>query len=118
MNRLKLLAAALAASLILASSGQALVAKASSSSSENPRVLEVVNPTNLPRKYIGTVVEVALTIDAEGRAHHVTVLSDSDRALVRSLEEAVAQWRFAPAQKDGTAVTQRVILPIELVVKS
>lgn len=79
-----------------------------------PAPRTVVAPTALPRRYVNETVRVALTIDEQGRAHHVRLAAGRDEALARELLPAVAQWQFKPAMKNGRAVAVDVILPVEL----
>ncbi len=81
---------------------------------EKPALTKVVNPTKLPRSFMGETVMLNFTVDAQGRAHDINVMWQSDSALRRSLIEAVSQWEFTPARKDGLAVPTRVSLPVEL----
>ena len=88
--------------------------KVAAPSLEKPALTKVVNPTNLPRSFMGETVMLNFTVDAQGRAHDINVMWQSDPALRRSLIEAVSQWQFTPARKDGRAVATRVTLPVEL----
>ena len=88
--------------------------KAAASSIEKPALTKVVNPTNLPRSFMDKTVTLNFTVDAQGRAHNIKVMSQADSGLHRSLVDAVSQWQFTPARKDGQAVPARVTLPLEL----
>ena len=88
--------------------------KAAAPALEKPALTKVVNPTNLPRSFMGETVMLNFTVDAQGRAHDINVMWQSDPALHRSLIEAVSQWQFTPARKDGQAVSTRVSLPLQL----
>jgi len=79
-----------------------------------PVPAKVVAPTDLPRRYEGATVRLSLTIDAAGVPHDIKVVSTRDNALTRSLVTAVSQWRFTPARRNGTPVSTKVELPIEL----
>ncbi len=79
-----------------------------------PQPYTVVNPEALPRRFAGTTVKLAFTIDEHGQPHDITVVKPTDRDLARSLVPALAQWRFTPAQENGVAVAKRVILPLTL----
>lgn len=82
---------------------------------EAPRPLVVTAPTQISRIHDGAVVQVAFTVDAEGRARDVQVRRPLDASLARRIEAAAADWKFTPAQKAGAAVSQRVVLPLRLV---
>lgn len=81
---------------------------------EAPVPTSIVQPTDLPSSFMGKVVEVALTVDADGQAQDVKVLRATDKYLRRSLKAAVSQWKFTPARKNGVPVSSKVILPLEL----
>lgn len=80
-----------------------------------PVPARIVHPTDLPNSAKGATVMLSLTIDAAGQPHDIRIVSRGDRELTKSLVSAVSQWQFTPARKDGTAVTVKVLLPIELV---
>ena len=88
--------------------------KAAAPSIEKPALTKVVNPTNLPRSFMDKTVTLNFTVDAQGRAHDINVMWQADSALRRSLVEAVSQWEFTPARKDGQPVSTRVSLPVQL----
>lgn len=81
---------------------------------EAPVPTSIVQPTDLPSSFMGKVVEVALTVGADGQAQDVKVLRATDKYLRRSLTAAVSQWKFTPARKNGVPVSSKVILPLEL----
>ena len=72
-------------------------------------------PVALPERNIGSTVTVAMTVDQNGRPHHVRVMSASDPADYQRLVAAVSQWQFAPARRNGVAVSSYVELPLEVV---
>lgn len=78
-----------------------------------PLPAKVVDPTDLPARCIGTIVNVALTVDASGQPRDITLASD-DAELASRLVPVVAQWRFTPALKDGVPVAKRIVLPLAL----
>ena len=53
-------------------------------------------------------------MDAAGEPRNISVDSPHDPKLAQAVMKAVAQWRFAPARKDGLPITTRVVLPIRL----
>ena len=81
---------------------------------EKPALTKAVNPANLPRRHMGETVTLNFTVDAQGRTHDINVMWQGDAMLRRSLVEAVSQWQFTPARKDGQPVSTRVTLPLEL----
>ena len=79
-----------------------------------PTPTKVVGPTDLSSRYCGAVVTLRLTVEATGEPRDISVDSPRDPQLVRAMMKAVAQWRFAPARKDGLPIATKVVLPIRL----
>ena len=90
------------------------LAHASTSRIDPPVPTKVVGPTDLPNRYYGALVTLRLTVDAAGEPRNISVDSPHDPKLAQAVMKAVAQWRFAPARKDGLPITPRVVLPIRL----
>lgn len=81
---------------------------------EAPVVAKIVSPTGLSRRHEGAIVSVKMTIDENGQPSDIRVRAD-DPSLVRSLKAAVSGWRFVPAKSNGTPVSAKVVVPVELV---
>jgi protein TonB len=80
-----------------------------------PRVIKQVNPhypTGRGVRAVGSVI-IALVVSSKGLPKDPRVIKGLDKDLDESAVEAVREWRFAPAQKDGTPVAVRVSLQIE-----
>jgi len=60
----------------------------------------------------GDEVVVAFTIDREGITRDIEVVRTSNQDLNGSATEAVAAWRFVPAQHRGEPVNVRMQVPI------
>jgi TonB family protein len=80
-----------------------------------PRVTRQVNP-----QYSGTrgvrivgTVTIGLVVTSRGLPQDPHVLKSLDKDIDASAVEAVKQWRFDPAKKDGKAVAVRIALEIE-----
>jgi TonB family protein len=68
------------------------------------RKVDPAYPTQLMRQNVhGTVILYAV-IHADGSVGNVRVLSGADQRLDRFAMEAVSQWKFDPATKNGTPV--------------
>jgi TonB family protein len=80
---------------------------------EAPVVAKVVSPTGLSSSLKGSTVTLTMTIDDKGQPSDIRV-SGNDAKLTRSMVSAVSQWQFAPAKKNGIAVSSRIVLPVEL----
>lgn len=81
---------------------------------ELPQPVKITAPSQVSRIHEGSVVEVALTVDTQGRAQQVRVARPSDATLERKIRTAAAHWEFSPARKGGRAVPVRVVLPLRL----
>jgi len=67
----------------------------------------------LRRGETGTVL-IRVTVDASGTPVELSVEQRSgSRELDRAALDAVRGWRFQPAQRDGQAITESVVVPIE-----
>jgi|SRR5580698_2202019 protein TonB len=79
-----------------------------------PRVTKQVAPrqsTVRGVRVVGTVT-VALIVSSKGLPKNVHVVKGIDKEIDQCTVEAVEQWRFDPAQKDGKPVAVRVSLDI------
>lgn len=61
-------------------------------------------------------VVVGFTISATGEVLNPVVVSSTDRLLEYPTLAAVRKWRFAPAMKDGVAVSQKAVLPVSFMI--
>jgi TonB family protein len=80
-----------------------------------PRVTKQVNPhysTNRGVRAVGSVI-IALVVSSKGIPRDPRVVKGIEKDLDQSAIEAVKEWRFAPAQKDGKAIAVRVSVQIE-----
>ena len=67
----------------------------------------------LRRGESGTVL-VRVEVDTNGAPAGVALVQRSgSRELDRAAMEAVRNWRFMPAQRDGQAVAASLVIPIE-----
>jgi len=58
------------------------------------------------------IVEVTFVVTPEGTPTEIAIKSATDAELVQPVKDAVAQWKFAPARLNGTAVSRKVLLPV------
>ena len=81
-----------------------------------PRVIpsSVVNPTGLPRNFVGAVIDVEFSLDKKGQPCNINVLRVDNRELEQQLLKAFRQWRFEPGTNDPAANAKRFILPIQI----
>jgi len=82
-----------------------------------PVPVSVVVPT-VESGYAGATVEIEFTVDATGLPTALKVKSSPDAALGEVVVDAVKQWRFTPAKRDGLPVATRVVLPVRILDES
>jgi protein TonB len=71
-------------------------------------------PARALRRGDSGTVRVRVEVDAGGNPTKVTLVERSgSRQLDRAAQDAVQQWRFKPAQREGRAVPGVVVVPID-----
>jgi TonB family protein len=81
----------------------------------SPRVVKQVNPqypNNRGVRAVGSVI-IALVVSSKGLPKDPHVVKGLDKDLDESAVDAVKEWRFAPALKDGKAIAVRVSVQLE-----
>jgi protein TonB len=79
-----------------------------------PVPISVVSPMVGP-EYAGTKVDVEFTVDQTGAPANLSVKSAADDELTSAVLEAVKQWKFKPAERNGSPVATKVVLPVKIV---
>ena len=79
-----------------------------------PVPVAVVTPSVGP-EHAGATVQLEFIVDATGKPTDLSVMSSPDSTLSAAVVEAVKQWRFKPAIRDGAAVATKVSLPVKIV---
>jgi len=80
-----------------------------------PRVIKQVNPhysNDRGVRAVGSVI-IGLIVSSKGIPKEPHILKSLDKDLDQSAIDAVKEWRFAPAQRDGKAVAVRVSVQIQ-----
>lgn len=79
-----------------------------------PRVTKQVPPQYSGRgvRVVGSVT-VGLVVTSRGLPQNVEVIKSLEKDVDQSAVEAVKQWRFDPAKKDGKAVAVRIALELD-----
>jgi periplasmic protein TonB len=80
-----------------------------------PRIIKQVNPhysTDRGVRPVGSVI-IGLVVSSKGLPKDPYVVKGLDKVLDQSAVDAVKEWRFSPAQKDGKAVAVRISVQIE-----
>ena len=76
---------------------------------------KVVNPTDLPRTFSRSTVNIEFSLDETGQPRDIKVLTTSDEALKRQVVSAFSQWKFDTAGRDLGSTSKRFVLPLEIV---
>ena len=79
-----------------------------------PVPIAVVSP-DVSAYDIGQTVQVEFVVDTAGHTSGINIKSSSDRDLAEAVVDAVKQWRFTPAQRNGAPVATKVVLPVRVV---
>lgn len=80
-----------------------------------PRVIKQVNPSYSTNKGVraeGSVI-IALVVSSKGLPKDPRIVKSLDKDLDQSAVDAVKEWRFAPAQKNGKPIAVRVSVQIQ-----
>ncbi len=80
-----------------------------------PRITKQVNPhyaNDRGVRAVGSVI-VALIVNSKGLPKDPHIVKSLDKDLDQSAIDAVKEWRFAPAQKDGKAIAVRISVQIQ-----
>jgi TonB family protein len=79
-----------------------------------PVPVAVVSPSVGPN-YGGSVVHLEFVVDTAGKPADLAIKSSPDDRLAAAVMDAVKQWRFKPAERDGVPVETKVTLPVKIV---
>jgi protein TonB len=82
---------------------------------ENPVPLKTPPPKypdSLKREGVSGVVAVSIVIDEHGVVTSSTITKSSHPDFEKPALEAVKNWKFKPAKKDGNPVKVKVTLPL------
>lgn len=79
-----------------------------------PVPVAVVSPSVGP-EHAGATVQLEFTVDATGKPADLSVKSTPDYMLSMAVVDAVKQWRFKPAERNGAPVATKVSLPVRIV---
>jgi TonB family protein len=81
-----------------------------------PRIVKQVNPDyhtgSRGVRIVGSVL-IGLVVSSQGLPKNLKVVKGLDKDVDQAAMDAVQQWRFAPARKDGKPVAVRITLEIE-----
>lgn len=70
-------------------------------------------PSDMKRQGISGLVMVNCQIDREGHVQDPKVIKATNEAFSEPAVEAVKQWKFKPAHRDGNPVAVRVTIPMK-----
>ena len=69
-------------------------------------------PEQLKADGASGIVTITCTIDAQGKVQDLKVVKSTNEAFNENAVAALKQWKFKPAEKDGTAIVAHVTIPI------
>lgn len=116
MNKSTTLLAALAA-IVLSSSAFAYSPNSARHQAAAAKLVpsKIVNPTDLPRSFVRSTVNIEFSLDASGQPRDIMVHTNADRAVKDQIAAAFSQWRFDLTQNTSNLDTKRFVLPLEIV---
>lgn len=79
-----------------------------------PVPISVVAPT-VGSEFSGSSLDVEFVVDQSGKPENLSVKSAADSTLAAAVLDAVKQWKFKPAERDGAPVATKVVLPVRVV---
>jgi TonB family protein len=80
-----------------------------------PRLIHNTNPEftdEARRKKIQGIVTLSLVVDSNGQPTDVQVVTPLGHGLDEKAVEAVKQWRFQPATKDGNPIAKKIAVEV------
>jgi TonB family protein len=80
-----------------------------------PVPVAVVSPTVIGSEYNGATLELEFVVTEQGKTANLSVKSAPDEALAAAFLDAVKQWKFKPAERNGSPVATKVVLPVKIV---
>jgi protein TonB len=81
------------------------------------RTVEPFFPTEMQRAGISGSVRLTCMVDETGRVRDPLVAYASHRAFVEPALDAVKNWRFKPAEREGVPVAAQISLPIAFTIR-
>ncbi len=82
-----------------------------------PTPVKVISP-EVPGVFANSKVVFEFVVNESGNVENIKADTQSDPELVRVLSEAIVQWKFVPAIRDGKPLAVKVSLPVLVVDKS
>ncbi len=79
-----------------------------------PVPISVVAPT-VGSEFSGSQLDVEFVVDQAGKPENLSVKSSADSTLAATVMDAVKQWKFKPAERNGAPVAMKVVLPVKVV---
>ena len=71
-----------------------------------------VYPETMRQNGVSGMVSIRATVDENGNVTKTTIAKSSNAEFDQPALAAVAQWKFSPAKKAGTAVAVSIMLPV------
>jgi len=70
-------------------------------------------PDQLRRDGVSGMVSIMITVDEKGFVQNPTVQKSTNPAFEQPALDAVSQWKFKAAKKDGQPVAVKVVIPVK-----
>lgn len=75
-------------------------------------------PGDLRSAGINGMVAISVLIDEKGNVTETAISKSTHAGFEKPAIDAVTQWKFKPATKDGQPVAVRVVLPVKFIASS
>jgi TonB family protein len=79
------------------------------------RVVTPVYPFDLKRLGVAGLVNLSCVIDEHGRVHDPQIENATHSSFGQAARDALEQWTFTPATRDGAPFAVRVSVPIQFI---
>jgi protein TonB len=76
------------------------------------RIVSPDFPSDLHDKGISGIVMVNVLVDEQGNPRDLKVARSTNSEFEEPALEALKKWKFKPAERDGSIVALRVVIPI------
>jgi protein TonB len=81
------------------------------------RTVAPAYPAALKRDGTTGIVTLSIMIDEKGAVQDPKVIKATNDAFAQPALDAIAKWKFKPAQRDGAPVPIRVNIPIKFTIE-
>ena len=75
-------------------------------------MVQPVYPSDLRSEGLTGTVHLQFVVNTAGRPERIQVVSAADPAFAQAAVQALSQWRFKPALRDGKPIATRMAFPM------